>query len=302
MKKIFLLIIVFVALKATSFAQNDILFSHYMFNEMTFNPAVAGNSPTLDATLLARQQWIGFDDAPSSQVLNVHSYMKGIGGLGLTIINDRLGYENSLNAKLLYAHHFQLSRTSLLSLGASVGLMSKGIDGTQLIYEDDDDEGALRHRENRMRPDFGFGIEYNTSIFTLGLSSTHIEQSLGEASLFDVPRHYYAYAKFRVEASHKLNIIPTVLFKSAEFIHQVDVGALAFYDDKFWVGGSYRTDNVYVGMLGFNITPDLKFGYSYDFGTGPLRSYNDGSHEVMLRYSVGLRTPPMMTMSPRYFN
>ena len=57
-----------------------------MFNELTFNPAVAGSSPTLDVSLLARQQWIGFDEAPSSQVLNANTFLRNIGGIGMTMI------------------------------------------------------------------------------------------------------------------------------------------------------------------------------------------------------------------------
>jgi len=283
-------------------AQNDILFSHYMFNEMTYNPAVAGSSPTLDASILARQQWIGFDEAPSSQVLNAHTFVRGVGGVGLSIINDRLGFENTLNLKLLYAHHMQVSRTSLLSLGASIGFLSKTIDGTKLIYEDENDLGAIYHKEHRIRPDFSFGAEFNTAHLTVGLASTHIEQSLGNATLYKVPRHYYAYAKYRIEASDKVNIVPTFLVKSSWFITQLDLSAIMFYDNKFWFGGAYRLDEAFIGIIGFNITKDLKFSYSYDYSAGPMRTYNDGSHELMISYSVGISQQPFMSKSPRYFN
>ena len=66
-----------------------------MFSEITYNPAMAGNSGTLDATLLARQQWTGF--ASSSPKLNYsvrHCYVDKLsGGVGLSIINDKLGFE-----------------------------------------------------------------------------------------------------------------------------------------------------------------------------------------------------------------
>ncbi|MDD3876928.1 MAG: type IX secretion system membrane protein PorP/SprF [Bacteroidales bacterium] len=302
MKKIVFTVLLIVISPIILLAQNDILFSHYMFNEITFNPAVAGSSPTLDASILARQQWIGFDEAPSSQVLNAHSFVRGIGGVGLNIINDRLGFENTLNLKLMYAHHMQVSRTSLLSLGASVGIMNKTIDGTKLIYEDENDLSAIYSKESRLRPDFSFGAEFNTAHLTVGLSSTHIEQSLGNATLFKVPRHYYAYAKYRIEASSKLNIVPTFLVKSSQFITQLDLSAIFFYDNKFWLGGAYRLDEAFIGIIGFNITKDLKFSYSYDYSAGPMKTYNDGSHEVMVSYSIGLSQQPLMSKSPRYFN
>ena len=301
MKKLLILFSVLI-LSSYCFSQNDILFSHYMFNELTFNPAVAGSSPTLDVSLLARQQWIGFDEAPYSQVLNANTFLKDIGGIGMTIINDKLGFENSLNFKLYYAKHFQVSRGTLISFGAGVGFLNKSVDGTKLIYEDQDDLSAIYNKESRFRPDFSFGTEFNTSHLTVGLSSTHIEQSLSGATLFKVPRHYYAYAKYRIEASSKLNIVPTFLIKSSQFITQYDLSTIVFYDNKFWLGAAYRLDEAYIGIIGFNITKDLKFSYSYDYSAGPMKSYNDGSHEVMVSYSIGLNQKPMMSKSPRYFN
>lgn len=302
MKKLSLIVLFVVATHYYLSAQNDILFSHYMFNELTFNPAVAGSSPTLDATLLARQQWIGFDEAPSSQVLNAHMFMRDIGGVGMTIINDKLGFENSLNFKLYYAHHLQISRGKLLSFGAGLGFMNKSIDGSKLTYEDENDLNAIYNKESRFRPDFNFGVELNTSKLTVGLSSTHIEQSLTGATLFKVPRHYYAYAKYRIEASDRINIVPTFLVKSSFFITQLDLSAIFFYDNKFWLGAAYRLDEAYIGIVGFNITKDLKFSYSYDYSAGPMKSYNDGSHEAMISYSIGMGNKPMMSKSPRYFN
>jgi len=298
----FLVVLISLFISSVGISQNDILFSHYMFNELTFNPAVAGSSPTLDASLLARQQWIGFDEAPSSQVLNVHTFLRDIGGVGGTIINDKLGYENSLNFKLYYAHHFQISRGMLLSFGAGLGFLNKTIDGSKLIYEDENDLNAIYNKESRFRPDFSFGTELNTSKFTLGLASTHIEQSLKSATLFRVPRHYYAYAKYRIEASDKINIVPTFLVKSSQFITQIDLSAIFFYNNKFWIGAAYRLDEAYIGIIGFNITKDLKFSYSYDYSAGPMKSYNDGSHEAMISYSINRGQKPMMSKSPRYFN
>jgi len=300
--KIKILFLSFIFSATLSYSQNDILFSHYMFNELTFNPAVAGSSPNLDVSLLARQQWIGFDEAPSSQILNAHSFFRNIGGLGLTIINDKLGYESSLNFKLYYAHHLQVASSTLLSFGAGIGFLNKTIDGTKLIYEDEDDYESLSHKESRLRPDFNFGAELNTAKLTIGLSSTHIEQGLTTATLFKVPRHYYAYAKYRVEASDKINIVPTFLVKSSTFITQIDFSTIFYYDNKFWLGGAYRFNEAYIGILGFNITKDLKFSYSYDFSAGPIKNYNNGSHEVMISYGIGLGNQPMMSKSPRYFN
>ena len=66
MKKIILTALLLVMMQMVSVAQNDIQFSNYMFSEITYNPAMAGSSGKLDAALLYRQQWTGFDQAPQT--------------------------------------------------------------------------------------------------------------------------------------------------------------------------------------------------------------------------------------------
>ncbi|RYE56046.1 MAG: type IX secretion system membrane protein PorP/SprF, partial [Sphingobacteriales bacterium] len=40
-------------------------------------------------------------------------------------------------------------------------------------------------------------------------------------------------------------------------------------------------------------------GYSYDYSTTSLRTFNSGSHEIMLRYEFGFGSSKIL--SPRYF-
>ena len=63
-----------------------------------------------------------------------------------------------------------------------------------------------------------------------------------------------------------------------------DINLNAQFNERFWVGASYRNEDAIVGMLGMNITEKLKVGYSYDFTTSELKNYSDGTHEIMLGY------------------
>jgi len=272
-----------------------------MFSEIAFNPAIAGSSPKIETALLSRMQWAGYTGAPLTQVLNAHGFVRNVGGLGMNIINDKLGNESTLDAKLMYAHHLQIDRKSLLSFGVAAGFMSKNIDVEKLIFEDKDDAKALITGERRFKPDFNFGIEFNSHFVTLGVASTHIHQGFKTANNFQIPRHYYAYGKFRIEVSDKINIVPSFLVKSSTFITQFDINTLLYYDKKLWFGASYRPNQAYVGIVGFNITEDIKFGYAYDNALGKLTA-NMSSHEVYLGYAIKSNNNRKNTMSPRYFN
>jgi len=282
-------------------AQNDILFNQYMFSEISYNPAVAGSSPNIETALLSRMQWAGYKGAPLSQVFNAHGFVRSVGGLGINITNDKLGNEGSLDAKIIYAHHLQLDRKSLLSFGLAAGFMSKNINVEKLIFADEDDAKALITGERRFKPDFNFGMEFNSPFFTSGLAVTHIHHALNKATNFKVPRHYYAYAKGRIELDSRYNIVPSVLVKSSAFITQFDINALLYYDNKLWAGASYRPKQAYVGIIGFTITDEIKFGYAYDFSIGPITA-NMSSHEVFLAYAVKNRKVRNNATSPRYFN
>ena len=49
-------------------AQQDKMYSQYMFNMMALNPAYAGSRDVLSATGLYRNQWVNVDGAPKTDV------------------------------------------------------------------------------------------------------------------------------------------------------------------------------------------------------------------------------------------
>ena len=62
------------------------------------------------------------------------------------------------------------------------------------------------------------------------------------------------------------------------------IGSLSFIfvNDMFWVTGSYKSSGEVVGILEFQITKQIRFGYSYDFPVGDMQGFMSGSHEFLL--------------------
>jgi type IX secretion system PorP/SprF family membrane protein len=286
-----------------SIAQNDIQFSNYMFSEITYNPAMAGNSSTLDATLLARQQWTGFAQAPETELFTANCYIDKLsGGVGLSFINDKLGFENSQNLKLMYAYQIRITEKSRLSFGLSFGVLNYSLQGSQLIYNDMTDPNDVLTTQHKAKPDFDFGVAYNAPNYAIGISSTHIDQSLSSATVLDAPRHYYLYAKYKIKAADKINVIPSIQIRSAMFITQFEVSALMYYASRFWIGVSYRPSDAIVGLIGVEITKNFRVGYSYDYNSGPVKSYSSGSHEILVMGSFNVSQKIIPTKTPRFFN
>ncbi|MGD0711543.1 MAG: type IX secretion system membrane protein PorP/SprF [Bacteroidales bacterium] len=303
MKKLFITLLFLFSLQMMSIAQNDIQFSNYMFSEITYNPAMAGNSSTLDATLLARQQWTGFAQAPETELFTANCYVDKLsGGVGLSFINDKLGFENSQNLKLMYAYQLRITEKSRLSFGLAFGVLNYSLQGSQLIYNDMTDPNDVLTTQHKAKPDFDFGVAYNASNYAIGLSSTHIDQSLSSATVLDAPRHYYLYAKYKIKAAEKINVIPSIQVRSAMFITQFEVSALMYYASRFWIGASYRPKDAVVGLIGVEITKNFRVGYSYDYNSGPVKSYSGGSHEILVMGSFNVSPKIVPTKTPRFFN
>ncbi|MFN2395749.1 MAG: type IX secretion system membrane protein PorP/SprF [Bacteroidales bacterium] len=305
MKKLKLLILVTGLLPLTIQAQNDVHFSQYMFNEITFNPAAIEISNTINASLVGRQQWVGFENAPSTQAFNASTYIQEIfGGVGINIIHDRLGYESFLTARAFYAFPVQLSVLSSLTFGVGAGIVNRTIDGTSLRYGDMTDPNALFTRENFLRPDFNFGMEYVDPNLTVGFATTHLYRSVKGAQSDYTPRHYYLYAKYLFEdVADNVDIQPYLLFKSSWYMTQFDINVIGYYDDMLWGGFSYRLGDAISAMVGYFITPTIRVGYAYDYAVGVSRGYNGGSHEIMISTSFeGFNKSRITPKTPRLFN
>lgn len=305
MKRLSLLLFLYLISVLTVSGQNDPSFSQYMFNEKIFNPASLNLSNTIDFSLVARQQWVGFDNAPSSQVFNASTYLQDIyGGIGLNIINDKLGYENFLTVRANYAFPVQVGIISHLIFGIGAGIVNRTIDGTQLIYEDPNDPNALLSKETFTRPDFSFGVEYKDPNLRMGFAVTHLHRSAMYAGIEYTPRHYYLYGKYRFDnVFEKIDLEPYLLIKSNRRSTQFDLNMTAYYDKTMWAGLSYRLGDAFSAMLGMAITEKIRVGYAYDYSIGVNRRYSGGSHELMMLVTLdGFNRQKTLPNTPRIFN
>ena len=305
MKKTLLILLTLTLTGMSSFAQNDPSFSQYMFNEKIFNPASLQLTNTLDFSLMARQQWVGFENAPSSQVFNASTYLQDIfGGVGINIINDRLGYENFLTIRANYAFPVQVGVVSHVIFGLGAGLVSRTIDGTELTYEDPDDPNAILNKETFTKPDFSFGLEYTDPNLRMGFAITHLYRSISNAGIDYAPRHYYMYGKYKFDnVFPKVDLEPYLLIKSNQRSTQFDLNMTTYYDDQFWAGFSYRLGDALSALLGYAITPTIRVGYAYDYSIGVNRRFSGGSHEIMILASFGgFNKERISPNTPRIFN
>lgn len=286
-------------------AQTDAMISNYMFCQLSYNPAFAGISTKIDASLLARQQWVGLAKAPSTQILNFNNSTKKLGNYGISLINDRLGFERSVNLRLIYAYPIKITQTSTLSAGFGLGFLNKTLDGTKLKYENRlvVDPSGEYNLHSEFKPAIDFGFVYASPKLKIGASSTHITNSDKNATFYNVPRHVYVFGSYKIKLNNNLDLEPSVFVKSTKVITQIEANANLIISNKYWLGLSYRNKVSMNILAGMNLNKYLKVAYAYDYDTGKINAYSTGSHEIMLILSLDKNEKEDFYLkTPRLFN
>lgn len=263
-----------------------------MFNILSVNPAYAGVEKDIFITAINRQQWVGFENAPVTTVVNLSAPIQFAGanhGLGLSIVRDELGLEKNTGIKFSYSYQHQLGYGSI-HFGISLGIQNNALKGEWFVPEGDEfttaqeDLGSGSIDDSKMIFDPGIGFFYKTDNFYAGASVLHVtEPSVGYTQSVEtyLARHYYLTAGYRYQLNNEWEILPSVFYKTDAVVSQIDINSLLRYNKKIWGGVSYRVDDAIVGMVGVLFNNGIQIGYAYDISTSKIAK---ASHEFLLTY------------------
>jgi type IX secretion system PorP/SprF family membrane protein len=299
MKRRITLILLGFCLLNGAFAQTDPVSSNYMFNHMLYNPGSAGSSGMICATAMTRQQWVGFEGAPSSIVFHVNAAVRPFGvssGVGLTIMNDQTGFDNDNTLAFTYAYKIDVGKGKL-GIGVNLGILNKVIDpswnipsGEQFVPANGDPL-IPESKESFIAFDMGFGLYYSTADYYAGLSVTHLNEPKIRYTKGTpyVARHYYGTAGYNLRMPNpSFELIPSVFVFSDGKIVQFTVSSMVRYNKKVWGGVSYRAGDALIGIIGIELYNGIRIGYAYDFPLNDIRKSTSGSHEFLVNYCFDL--------------
>ena len=286
-----------------SYAQQDAQFTQYMYNTINVNPAYAGSRGALSIFALHRTQWVGLDGAPVTNAVSINTPISGSNlGLGVSLINDKIGpaNENTFSADLSYT--IPTSETFKLSFGVKGTANLFNLDVTKLNPIDADDESFQNY--NKFSPNIGAGIYLHSDKAYLGLSIPNFIQTNryddNDVRIFKEKINTYLIAGYVFDLNQDIKFKPALITKMVEGAPlQIDVSGNFMFSEKFVVGVAYRWSAALSGMVGFQVSDGLYIGYGYDRETTNLKNYNSGSHEIFLRYEI-FKNINKIT-SPRFF-
>lgn len=301
-------------------AQKEPQYTQYMYNIGSFNPAYVGSVATPEIAALYRAQWIDIPGAPRTIRIGANLPMSnGKHGFGLNVVNDQLGPVTQTYFDLSYSFQVNLSAETYLSFGLDVGGSALNVDFSKGTFENPG-EPLNNQMISNFYPTIGAGLFMYSDDWYLGASAPNF---LTEGIYNDeVATVVDDRLQFNFIGGYVFGLSDNLKFKPAFLINaisgnpiNINASANFLISDKFTAGVSYRINNAFSGLAGFQVAPSTFIGYSYDYNTNLLGDFNNGSHEVIIKFYLGtsgenrskkvkdkeLKNKPKQIDSPRFF-
>lgn len=271
-------------------AQQDSQYTQYMYNTVMFNPAYAGSREKLSLTNLYRAQWVGLEGAPTTINLTLDSPIGSGLGLGINVLNDKIGPATESNFSTNISYYITLNDVYNLYFGirGSINLLNVDLNKLNIEYTQDP---SLVNIDNKLSPNVGAGIYLQSENSYLGISvpnfleTTHYKDS--QISIAKEKQHFYLIAGYVFDLPHNFKFKPAAMVKMlTSSPTQVDLSANFLYNKKFTIGLGYQLGTAMSVLAGFQVSDRILIGYAYDQNTSSLGQYTSGSHELLLRFDL----------------
>jgi len=332
MKKQLLLIALFAGTVGSSFAQQDKVLTHFMFDRTTVNPAATAlTRNSICGTFIYRNQWDKINGAPNSGTFNVEAdldqYVPNFFA-GISFFQDMVGFNRQNFATLNFGYSLKQLLPFDLRIGAGLGIMNHSVTPDWLPPQTITDPN-LTAGFSRTAFDANFGLYarhemLNGHKWNAGISMTHLSApdledpaTIGAAIPlgFQSARHMYIMGGYTVTGLNAGDgALDIQLMAQSDLVEwSTQVSARYIHKDMLYGGLNFRAEDM-VGLMA-GVKPfalanggssssqlnRLMVGYAYDFSINQLSSISQGSHEVFVRYCYPLPGIPMtISKHPRW--
>lgn len=276
------------------FAQQGPVYGQYFHNPFLYNPAFAGSEMYPVLTLTHQRQLLGVEDAPVASTITFHTPLLKNIAIGAKIYTESQGLLTNSSAQLALAYILPVNEQTNIRFGLSGGINRNQLDLSSAT------ESQLAYLSNISRTfnqlDLIFGVMLKSKKASLGISFPNMtKRSLLTRESFRTfelePLEHMVFT-----ASFKQDLIPTRLLLEPVLIYErfnssneqrIEGGALFYFKEIIWLGGTYQYKNGLSGLFGIKIKEHLSFGYAYGMNNKATALFKNASHEVQLKIKLG---------------
>lgn len=302
----------------TSFAQQEQQYTQFMYNKLGYNPGYAGSQETACITGIIRNQWLGLEGAPNTQILSFNMpILNQRVGIGANLTRHTIGISQKLTLDAAYSYRIRMATGTLgFGLQASVRYFRNNFADGRLVstvpiaLDNSIPVGA----RSKYVPNFGAGAYFSNERFYVGASiprllNNNIDFNETGTILSEEKLHGYIMTGYLFDLSDNVSFKPQALLKFvANAPFDADVNGSFIFNKKYIVGATYRlggSSTSAVGesvdvMVGAQISNHIFFGLSYDITLSEIKDYSDGSIEGVVRYCIG-KSGGEDIVNPRFF-
>lgn len=288
-------------------AQQDAMYSQYMYNTQAVNPAYAGSKDGLSVAIISRNQWVGFKGAPKTTSFSAHApFLNKRLGLGLSYVQDEIGPTKISFFTLDLSARIKIHKTGYLAAGIKAGFDNQEVN-LSLLNPSQQENIYTKDYKSSFKSNFGAGLYYYTHNYYIGLSSPRIirntieGQNKNSSNIKRSERHFFLIGGYVMDINPDLKFKPSFMMKHVVGAPiSFDLTAAFMIKERIIAGLAMRKGDSFGGVIQLRVAQQLWLGYAYDYTTSRLHAYNSGTHEILVAFDFGLSKNNIIK-SPRFF-
>ncbi|HPR33341.1 MAG TPA: type IX secretion system membrane protein PorP/SprF [Prolixibacteraceae bacterium] len=279
-------------------AQQDPIYSQYMNNLMSVNPAYTGIRGVGNVTGVFRNQWVNLKGAPTTASLTMSMPIDSLHmGLGFDFIHDYTLPFSTTGFFANYSYRIRASENTQISFGLKAGVNYFQASLDDLFRYHPDDPYIIDYGDfNKVFFNAGVGVFWYSDRFYLGFSVPRLFENRYNREVDIVQansrekQHYFLHGAYILPLSENISFKPgltTIMTSGAPITADFDFSFL-FYR-RFWFGLMYRISDALGAYAQFQVQDNLKVGFSYDYSHTRIREFQGGTFEILLRYDFKVK-------------
>ena len=265
-------------------SQSNIRFAQLNFSQGINNPAALALDGRIMVDMMARNQWFGFEGAPTTFALNGQYEVMSDMAVGLNVYHDRIGVHQTTAIQGQYAYRFIYPGSRALAFGIGLGVdnhISEYANTITTVAQDP----AFANSYSRLVFNSSVGMYYYSPQFYIGLSMPQMfvprYTDQGQTRLTQNFHYYLSTGLYLGGDRYTFN--PNIQIKATR--NAPIAGDLILrntFSGRWSLVVGYRTENSLIAGFDVLISPMVRAGYSFNYDIGTLSRAKGMSNELYL--------------------